>query len=143
VRKKPRCDACPVRARCVARKAGRIAEFPAPRVKKALPLRKATWFVFRRNGEVLLERRPGTGLWGGLWTFPETRLYRSAARKLPPMEHGFTHFRLRIQPMLCEVGKTASRAEMPGRFWMDIVDAAAAAVPTPVRTLLGRLPAAR
>ena len=143
-RSKPRCEACPVRGRCVARKEGRIAAFPAVRPKKVLPLRKATWFVFRRNGEVLLERRPGKGLWGGLWTFPETRLYRSAAsRRLAPMEHGFTHFRLHIQPVLCEIGKTASRAEAPGCLWIDVGEAAAAAVPAPVRTLLGRLPAAR
>ena len=143
-RSKPRCEACPVRGRCVARKEGRIAAFPAVRPKKVLPLRKATWFVFRRNGEVLLERRPGRGLWGGLWTFPETRLYRSAkSRKLPMIQHGFTHFRLHIQPVLCEIGKTASRAEAPGCLWIDVGEAAAAAVPAPVRTLLGRLPAAR
>ncbi len=143
-RKKPRCEACPVRGRCVARKENRIAELPAPRPKKTLPLRKATWFVFVRGGEVLLERRPGKGVWGGLWTFPETRLYRSAmSRKLAPMEHGFTHFRLRIQPVLCKVGKTPSRAEAPGRLWVDVVEAVSAAVPAPVRTLLGRLPAAR
>ena len=92
----------------------------------------------------LLERRPGMGLWGGLWTFPETRLYRSTrSRALPPMEHGFTHFRLHIQPVLCEVGKTDSRAEAPGRLWLDVAEAASAAVPAPVRTLLARLPAAR
>jgi len=144
IRKKPRCEACPVRGRCVARKQGRIGELPAPRPKKILPRRKTTWFVYRRNGEVLLERRPGMGLWGGLWTFPETRLYRSTrSRTLAPMEHGFTHFRLHIQPVLCEVGKTDPRAEAPGRLWLDVAEAASAAVPAPVRTLLARLPAAR
>ena len=144
VRKKPRCEACPVRGRCVARKENRVGELPAPRPKRILPLRKATWFVFVRDGEVLLERRPGKGLWGGLWTFPETRVYRPArSRNLAPMEHGFTHFRLRIQPVLCEGGKKISRAEAPGRLWLDVADAVSAAVPAPVRTLLGRLPAAR
>ena len=139
-RRQPRCDACPVRGPCVARKQDRIDELPAPRPRKILPRRKATWFVYVRDAEVLLERRPGKGLWGGLWSFPETRLYRSAtSRKLAPMEHGFTHFRLRIQPVLCEVGKRTSNAEAPGRLWLDVAKAAGAAVPAPVRTLLGRL----
>lgn len=88
-----------------------------------------------------LERRPGAGLWGGLWTFPETRLYEGArrARRLEPLEHGFTHFRLLAQPLLCEVTVARPRAEMPGRLWLDIADAADAAVPTPVRRVLRAL----
>ena len=137
IRKKPRCEACPVRGRCVARKEGRIGELPAPRPKKILPRRKTTWFVYRRNGEVLLERRPGAGLWGGLWTFPEIRpLGAAKPRRLPLVEHRFTHFRLRAQPLLCTVRNPAPRAEAPGRMWLDVGDAAGAAVPAPVRRVL-------
>jgi hypothetical protein len=50
--------------------------------------------------------------------------------------HGFTHFKLRVQPVLCEV---ASRREAPGRIWLPLRDAVAAAVPAPVRTLLSGL----
>src|SRR2546428_413155 len=32
--RKPECDACPVRASCVARITGRIAELPAPRTRR-------------------------------------------------------------------------------------------------------------
>jgi A/G-specific adenine glycosylase len=143
-RAKPRCDACPVRVRCVARREDRIDELPARRAKRAVPLRRATWFVYLRRGAVLLERRPGKGVWGGLWTFPETRLYRRAkSRVLPAIEHGFTHFRLRIQPVLVELKKRESDAEAPGRLWIDVADAAAAAVPAPVRALLQRLTAGR
>jgi A/G-specific adenine glycosylase len=89
---------------------------------------------------VLLERRPGAGLWGGLWTFPETRLPGAAKpRRLPLVEHGFTHFRLRAQPLLCAVRKAAPSAEAPGRIWLDVADAVEAAVPTPVRAVLKNL----
>src|SRR5687768_14950647 len=67
----PACTTCPVEARCVARKTGRIAELPAPRRRKALPLKSATWFVYLNAGRVLLQRRPSSGIWGGLWCFPE------------------------------------------------------------------------
>jgi A/G-specific adenine glycosylase len=144
VRRNPRCGACPVRVGCVARKEGRIDELPARKAKKALPQRMATWYVFRLNGQVLLERRPGKGIWGGLWTFPETPLYRGGKpRPLPQIEHGFTHFRLRVQPLLCELRGKAARTEPPGRLWIDVDQAMNAAVPAPVRALLESISAAR
>jgi len=155
-RKKPRCEVCPVRGRCVARKQDRIAQLPAPRARKVLPLRKATWLVLLKEGEILLEKRPSLGIWGGLWSFPEAGegdvilfcrrnlgCNVEKTRKLEPVEHGFTHFRLHIQPLLCTVQSATPRAEAPGRLWLDVAEAASAAVPAPVRTLLGRLPAAR
>jgi A/G-specific adenine glycosylase len=143
VRRNPRCAACPVRKDCVARTENRIAELPPPRKKKILPLRKATWYVFRRNGQVLLERRPGRGLWGGLWTFPEAPLTRAGKpRPLPVFEHGFTHFRLRVRPVLFELKNSRTGDDAKGRLWIDVETARAAAVPAPVRTLLACLPEA-
>ncbi len=142
-RTKPACERCPVAARCVARRENRIHELPGRRARPPLPLRHATWYVFLRRGQVLLERRPGAGLWGGLWTFPETRLPGAAKpRRLPVIEHGFTHFRLRAQPLLVEVRKMTPRAEAAGRLWLDVADAVHAAVPTPVRAVLKGLLAA-
>jgi A/G-specific adenine glycosylase len=142
-RAKPACERCPVAARCVARSEDRIHELPGRRARAPLPLRHATWYVFLHRGQVLLERRPGAGLWGGLWTFPETRLPGAAKpRRLPPVEHGFTHFRLRAQPLLCAVRKATPRVQAPGRMWIDVADASGAAVPAPVRALLKSLLAA-
>ena len=131
----PDCATCPVKRSCVARKSGRIAELPAPRAKKALPWRRVSWFVFIHQGKILLERRPAPGIWGGLWCFPEVRPTNCRVKaKLPVIEHGFTHFRLRIQPILCAGVPKASG------FWMDLDDARHAATPTPVRNLLHALP---
>jgi A/G-specific adenine glycosylase len=134
-RTRPACERCPVARACVARREGRTAELPAARARKALPLRRADWFVYVRGGEVLLERRSSNGLWGGLWAFPEAR--RSAhprGRKLPVLEHGFTHFRLRAQPRLCAVRGAAPPPA--GHLWLEKTQAAGAAVPAPVRPVL-------
>jgi A/G-specific adenine glycosylase len=152
VRARPRCSECPLARRCVARREDRVRELPAPRKRRAVPLREAVWLVLLRREQVLLERRPSTGLWGGLWTFPECDGRDVAGhcrrvlgcdvartRGLEPVEHGFTHFRLRVRPLVCEVEESALRAEAPGRLWVDLADAAAAAVPQPVRKLLARL----
>ena len=131
----PDCTPCPVKAGCVARKTGRIAELPAPRAKKALPWRRASWFVVIHQGKILLERRPSPGIWGGLWCFPQRRPSGCRIKaRLPAIEHGFTHFRLRIQPLLCR------GAPKESGVWMDLGDAARAAIPAQVRTLLKDLP---
>jgi A/G-specific adenine glycosylase len=138
-RVKPRCAECPVKGDCAAREQGSTDRFPAPRARRALPVRKVTWWVLLRNGRVLLEKRPGSGLWGGLLTFPEvaqTGWQIAARRRLPVVEHGFTHFRLRATPILCTVEGARPTNEQQ---WLALDRAAKAAVPTPVKTLLYEL----
>jgi A/G-specific adenine glycosylase len=148
-RASPACERCPLARGCVARREERIAELPAPRKRAPLPQRRATWLVLVSGAQVLLERRAASGLWGGLWTFPELNGADAAAhcrralgceiapaRRLAPVEHGFTHFRLRAQPLLCVVAKRSPHAETAGRMWLDAADAAHAAVPVPVRKVL-------
>ncbi len=145
---KPDCNACPLRRTCIARKKSRVEDIPAPRPKKALPTRRTTWLLLLHKGSILLERRPSAGLWGGLWTFPEAgpknveRAFGceiTGVKKLKILGHGFSHFKLRIRPILCEVSRISPRAEESGRMWIDIEDAKGAAVPAPVRKLLERI----
>jgi A/G-specific adenine glycosylase len=153
-RNAPRCDACPVGSNCSARRLNRVAGIPAPRPRKALPRKTTTWLLALDRRQILMEKRPATGIWGGLWSFPEApardvagycrRVLGCELRSAKPLEalqHGFTHFRLEIQPLLCEVRRTP-HLETPGRLWTDLAEAARSAVPSPVRTLLGRVAAA-
>jgi A/G-specific adenine glycosylase len=135
-RANPACIRCPIRSECVARREGRVDELPSRRKRKPLPTRRVTWFVVLRGGEVLLERRPSRGIWGGLWSFPEKCSGIKKRRDLPLLDHGFTHFRLKVRPVLCGA---SARLEAPGRIWLPLKDAVAAAVPAPVRTLLSGL----
>jgi A/G-specific adenine glycosylase len=160
-RSKPACSRCPVSGDCVALRDDRVGELPSPRRRRPQPLRHATWLVLLHQGAALLERRPSRGLWGGLWAFPEgpARGLQAHCRrtfscdigrtaKMPVIEHGFTHFRLRIQPILCPVRKRGARvgANAGGRaggqaggVWLDLDDAVHAAVPAPVKSLLSGL----
>ena len=145
-RENPLCERCPLADGCVARLEDRVDELPAPRKAKQIPVRNCAWLVLRHEGRVLLERRPPTGLWGGLWTFPESRSdFAPRARLLgcqiervrrgAHFDHVFTHFRLRVQPLFCEVSRVAPIGQS-ARRWFEVKAAARAAVPAPVRTLL-------
>jgi A/G-specific adenine glycosylase len=66
--RRPRCDACPAGAWCVARKTGEPEAFPLP--KKAAAVREvfhAVLLVSDARGRVLVERRAERGLWAGMW----------------------------------------------------------------------------
>jgi A/G-specific adenine glycosylase len=152
-RTRPRCPLCPVRATCVAQREGRTAALPAPRPARVLPERGTTMAVLVSGGEVLLEKRPAPGIWGGLWCFPEVdgaRLNQECATRfacevsqiepLGEVRHGFTHFNLRIQPVVVHVRRTLG-AEAPGRVWLTPDDARGAAIPVPVRKILAALAA--
>nr|VFK53748.1 MAG: A/G-specific adenine glycosylase [Candidatus Kentron sp. TC] len=137
-RTRPLCFRCPVRCNCRAHAKGRQEDFPAKRPRKALPVR-ATRFILavrimpHHTGSlplysVLLERRPATGIWGGLWSFPECGMeedpgaWRVAElgdapiqmKPLPSFRHTFTHFHLDIHPIVLWCGSVADRTSPEG-----------------------------
>jgi A/G-specific adenine glycosylase len=154
VRARPRCDVCPIAADCRARLAGRQADLPAPKRKRAArKLKRAVMLVARRESAVLLVQRPPSGIWGGLWCLPEfddrdaaesfaateltdARLIRKA---LPDIEHSFTHFDLVITPLLASC-RGEMRVRDKAALWYDLVQPARVGLPAPIKTLLGRLP---
>ena len=155
-RTKPGCGACPLSQTCRALALDRVKDFPAPRPAKAVPTRATHMLLLVRDGEVLLEKRPPSGIWGGMWSLPELEdgaRARAHCRghygctiaepeAMAPLAHGFTHFKLNIQPLLCRVKKVAPAARETGQMWLGVEDALGAAIPVPVRKLLQRLLAA-
>jgi A/G-specific adenine glycosylase len=152
-RGKPRCGDCPLHGDCVALKRGWVAGLPSPKPRKPLPHKRTTMLVLTRAGEVLLEKRPPTGIWGGMWCLPEIArhpdleaycLKRFGARVLevetmPTLAHGFTHFSLDIRPLHLRVSALVPQAAEPGLTWLSLEDARGAAIPTPVRKILAQL----
>ena len=149
-RRNPRCGVCPVAQTCVAYRDGLTDRLPSPKPQKALPQRETTMLILMNGAEVLLEKRPAPGIWGGLWSFPETSAdgVEDVARKLgvelvsmtslAPVNHGFTHYKLRIHPMLVRATRQP-RAEEPGLLWLTLEDAMGAALPAPVKRILDKL----
>jgi A/G-specific adenine glycosylase len=155
-RGKPACVRCPLHDDCVARREGRIAELPAARPRKAVPRRSVRVAVILHRGSVLLERRPPTGIWGGLLALPEipeqvgdVRGWADAAlgvecgeaAPLLPLTHAFTHFVLHMQPLQLNATHVTTQAMEPGYGWQPLASLGDAALPTPVRRILGGLTA--
>ncbi|PIY97877.1 MAG: A/G-specific adenine glycosylase, partial [Hydrogenophilales bacterium CG_4_10_14_0_8_um_filter_62_70] len=151
-RSRPDCECCPFTDDCLAQRQGRVAELPTPRPRKALPEKSTAMLVLLHGGDILLEKRPSNGIWGGLWSFPECPPGSDpvgAARalgyvadlldELPELDHCFSHFRLRIAPRRLAVARRPDSAEEPGRVWLPLADASQAALPTPVRKIIESL----
>ena len=150
--RRPLCDVCPVAADCSARAQGTTARIPAPKPKRELPQRETLVVVVQRPGDgaILLERRPPTGIWGGLWSLPEfadraelaawleRRFGAPEPEPLAPIEHTFTHFRLRLHPhrVLAEPEPAVAEADDHGWFTPD---SEPGGIPAPVRRLLKTL----
>ncbi|MBI4807708.1 MAG: A/G-specific adenine glycosylase [Nitrosomonadales bacterium] len=152
VRSRPRCAACPVQADCVAVQTDRTAELPTPRPKKAVPERSAVFLLLMHGNDILLEKRPGSGIWGGLWCPPQfddevaarewferNGMEARGGEKLETFTHTFSHFRLHITPLKIELARKPLRAAEPGSVWLEVEEALGAAIPTPVRSMLQEL----
>lgn len=147
----PRCDACPVAARCVARAEGRQGEIPAPREGRAKATLHQTSVVVRdTRGRTLVERRGESGLWAGLWQAPtlesEARAPGPAqikraiglarARRVDRFVHETTHRRVEITVLEGCLGP--GRRPLRGR-WADRAEIGALGLSSPQRRiLLGR-----
>ena len=152
-RSKPLCNSCPVQTDCVAYQTGQVAQLPTPRPRKVIPERHSTFLLLLNGNDILLEKRPGSGIWGGLWCPPQVdkgqdvsaycaqhfAVDAAQALALPIFTHTFTHFKLHITPLRFQVQRQHKLAEEPGRVWLDVSDALQAAIPAPVRKLLQEL----
>jgi A/G-specific adenine glycosylase len=95
--KTPRCLACPWVRQCAAHKAGIAASLPARTKKPAKPHRTGTAYaLIDAAGDILLIRRPPSGLLGGMLSLPETPPATAQWQQAGDVQHVFTHFSLTL-----------------------------------------------
>ena len=126
-RSRPDCARCPLRERCVAFATGRTAELPVRKPKKTNPEKRAAMLVIVDGGQVLLEQRADSGIWGGLLSLPEVDGHAAFDDAMPdagtaagrfgaveevqallPLVHVFTHYKLHIHPHRIALAKRAA-----------------------------------
>ena len=152
----PRCDACPLTGDCAARRSGRQEEFPGRKERRAKPLRKTQMILVHSDAAVYLERRPPSGIWGGLWSLPELEGDQDARRwcearfdvvpadlrRWETLRHSFTHFDLDIDPVVIRVnGVREGTAEPDRSTWYAIESPPQLGLAAPISTLIEKLKA--
>ncbi|MDX2417531.1 MAG: A/G-specific adenine glycosylase [Xanthomonadales bacterium] len=147
-RTRPSCEECPVNGTCKAYGAGTVEQFPSRR--PALKISKKSFqmlILLDGNGNVLLERRPPTGIWGGLWSLPadddgrpiqqRLGLDNHPFKPLASLQHQLTHIKMTIQPLIGHAEMDSSRVECtPDQRWFSQQEWPALGLPRPVRHLL-------
>ncbi|MEW6353935.1 MAG: A/G-specific adenine glycosylase [Pseudomonadota bacterium] len=156
-RARPACHACPLARGCAAHAQGASGAYPAPKPPKTLPVRRSIFLMLRNaRGEVLLEQRPPSGVWGGLWSFPEfpdTHDARALRRwceehlgytvhdvaPRAPLRHSFSHFHLDITPVLARAVAARRVMEQRATVWYNTAQPDARGLAAPVKRLLEEL----
>ena len=157
--RRPHCADCPLANGCAAHVRGRESDYPAPKPRRELPVRTTRMVLLRgAEGEVLLERRPPVGVWGGLWSLPECPpemdiadwcrerwgLAVTVGTPWNVLRHGFSHFRLDIIPVPATVTESGGMVMEGERFvWYNARCPDGRGIATPARRLLAVLASER
>jgi len=154
-RSKPKCNLCPLNRDCQAFLYDIPQNYPKAKPKKIIPTRQTTWLVLlSKDKSVLLEQRPPSGIWGGLWSFPERESlqdieqfclnnYQTNITEITAaasFKHVFSHFKLQINPHIITTNITSHHInENNCATWYKISDALQLGLPAPVKTFLQSL----
>ena len=150
-RSKPLCLACPVSEFCIAKRDGKTTILPTPKPSKKTPVKTAVFLMLHDDSwQILLEKRPPLGIWGGLWSLPEfvdlSAAYAWAAEKninfsvaevFPTQRHTFSHYHLDYTPLLIQCENPVNRVmESDRQLWYKLKQIQTLALPAPITRLL-------
>ena len=151
-RSKPKCELCPVNNLCVAYANHSWAQYPGKKPKQTLPERTGYMLLMQHGDEVFLAQRPPSGLWGGLYCFPQFEdedLLREWLKQrgiaadnltqLTAFRHTFSHFHLDIVPMWLPVSSFASCMDEGTALWYNLAQPPSVGLAAPVERLLQQL----
>jgi A/G-specific adenine glycosylase len=137
----PKCDECPIRPHCRARRYNEQAILPIKTDQKPLPHHTVVAAVIRRGGKILIDRRKPQGLLGGLWEFPGGKVERgetltqalvrevreevgieiTVGSQIAVVQHAYSHFRITLHAFLCNYKRgTAKPIECDDVKWVTV-----------------------
>lgn len=155
VRSKPACDNCPLQADCKAYAQGNPGDYPGKKPKKKLPVKTVQMLMIHNaSGEILLEKRPPTGIWGGLWSFPQIETAADASHYCrdaldcqparidhwDSYRHTFSHYHLDISPVVIQLKQLPAKVmEADRQLWYNRDQPVQVGMAAPIKKLLAML----
>jgi len=155
VKSKPKCEACPLKDMCASYHHRSQAEYPQKKPQRAKPHKRTLMLLHRCDEQILLWRRPPSGIWGGLWSLPEVdeasaiELWQQSflsivqapkALQQDVIRHQFSHYSLDISLAIIELEALPDRISDTANYaWVDTRDIGKHGLPTPVRKILALL----
>ena len=156
-RAQPKCEICPMQSSCQAFELGRVKDLPKSKPKKEIPT-KEIWVAYIENSgqEVLLEKRPSSGIWGGLYSLPEfsteklpEEVAEAASKRfglmleqieaLPSFRHTFSHYKLILKPLAMKaIQQQPEIRESDVSQWYANEQLHTLGLPTPIKKFLIR-----
>lgn len=121
--RRPLCDRCPWQDACQAYNLGMQSQLPMPETRAPLPHKIiGVAVIWNQAGQILIDRRPQSGLLGGLWEFPggkvepgetipaciareireELAIEITVGAQLTVVDHTYTHFRVTLHVHHCQ-----------------------------------------
>ncbi len=151
-RSKPKCEICPLVAQCEAYAFSRVKDFPFSKPKKDKPVRSTRMIIIEHEGEILLRQQPSSGLWGGLWIFPQQdlqddvlahpQLQNCEVKKVQASDafrHTFSHYHLDIHPVRVTIKAKIDQIGEASILWYNLKQPASVGLAAPVKKLLEAL----
>ncbi|NRB39326.1 MAG: A/G-specific adenine glycosylase [Pseudomonadales bacterium] len=162
-RSKPACTQCPVQEHCQAHKQDNVQSYPGKKPRKILPVKETCMLVIRHGDKVLLQQRPTTGIWPGLWSFSEQTIIENTENPTTDknlkrhlihlglnepdsqhfqagFRHTFSHYHLDIQVLVLDYKTAPIKAAMEsGLLWFNPEQPAEVGLAAPVTKILKRL----
>jgi len=153
-RANPTCTTCPLKQHCVAYDLGIVNKLPAKKATKTLPIKQATFVILKKGEAVLLQKRPSSGIWGGLWSLPEIvgkpnkkkvrafcldqfQLSIADFKSLSSFRHTFTHYHLDIFPVLVTLQtKLPKKVDDQLQIWYNPEHPEPIGLPKPIQTIM-------
>lgn len=151
-RSKPQCQICPLVNQCEAYAQSRVKEFPHSKPKKEKPVKAVRLLMLQHGNEVLLQQQPDSGIWGGLWIFPQQSLEQELfdhelliQNKIKGVAHGdvfrhtFSHYHLDIHPVRVQLNAKVEQVAQSPMLWYNLKQPASVGLAAPVKKLLESL----
>ncbi len=152
--RRAKCDTCPLQGSCIAFADNRQEELPVrPAKKAAKPIRLAHMHILQNEtGEIYLEKRPPSGIWGGMLCPPFVYLTEDSLELglskggdfMPQRRHTFSHFHLDFVPVLTRFSGLSDEEsdrilDSDSGLWYNLNTPAPGGLPAPISKLFREL----